>query len=783
MKSKHLSPHSKAYRENLKRQLLQLRSQESWNEIAETLSTKSRGTREYQIAQMNYEEKLERVTHMLSKAWYNINWSESRIEPKDDKLDMDIVLDMCHSIWSKYESGEALDSREINILTATMMLYVQIINSEYWSISDKVEISRWLISKFYKILPQESQEKISTLMAKGMRHEMVYFSNYSESIRARNKDLEYFRHRNRNFYDERKDKHALFEIYDTSNIFYTLSNSMNFDYIADVICLLAYNREYIKLPESTISMLWNKNLIEKIINDQRLRDNNVSIELLFMYFEKQWVTLTAHEIIKAKDLKKSLKIDRWFRTYKKEWTWDHDDLDKSMQVRDKNEKNKMISEVFDQDGVKIEQLQQLQKVINSVDIWQWVAQQYKTPSFINKYLEVLESNWMLDSESAKYLIESTDQDTITEKYDHNVIKNIRFSIYDNGGVTSAIEAITKLLKVVNINFEQLYIWDRALLYIASKNEWISLTPALLHWALTSYTEKIANNTRQGTKFNEIFIKYIGELVDDCLNTGNTDIVHYLVSLPTRVKREMHLTASQVDLLTRLAIKKMTNIEDYKTFKNRMLETQKSSLLIYLSVILENKVNISFDEWEAEFMPKSIYKYFLEHGRMDILAKKLENGYIKISDDPVIDNIESVINFSEQDHQEQKDKKAEDERLKKIAKEKQEERVQIETDAIRNVQNWISIIDYRHKDQKFVLSLDQNNKRLMFLSAPLDFHANIHYKYCKDWYCLGWWRMEVNQDNKTIMLYWSSESYGTIDNKFIAPMKEILLRDYPWYKII
>ena len=93
-----------------------------------------------------------------------------------------------------------------------------------------------------------------------------------------------------------------------------------------------------------------------------------------------------------------------------------------------------------------------------------------------------------------------------------------------------------------------------------------------------------------------------------------------------------------------------------------------------------------------------------------------------------------------------------------------------------------IVNYTNKDQKYILGIDPNDKKLMFITDNLPHHISIKRKYIPNWFCLWWWRLMFDNKNKAISLYWKSRVYGGIAWKEKEAMLSLLKNFYPDYRI-
>jgi hypothetical protein len=103
-------------------------------------------------------------------------------------------------------------------------------------------------------------------------------------------------------------------------------------------------------------------------------------------------------------------------------------------------------------------------------------------------------------------------------------------------------------------------------------------------------------------------------------------------------------------------------------------------------------------------------------------------------------------------------------------------------AIKHRKDWVIIENYKEEGQKYILGVDSQNKKLMFITDNLPHHINIKRKYIPNWFCLWWWRLTLDNKNKAISLYWKSRVYGGIAWKEKEAMLSLLKKFYPDYRI-
>lgn len=109
--------------------------------------------------------------------------------------------------------------------------------------------------------------------------------------------------------------------------------------------------------------------------------------------------------------------------------------------------------------------------------------------------------------------------------------------------------------------------------------------------------------------------------------------------------------------------------------------------------------------------------------------------------------------------------------------------QVIKQAIKNRREGDVIVNYNEEGQKYILGINAQNKKLVFVTDNLPHHINIKHKYISDWFCLWWWRIIIDDKNKVIELYWKSRVYGDIKWWEKESMINLLKKSYPDYKVI
>ena len=104
-------------------------------------------------------------------------------------------------------------------------------------------------------------------------------------------------------------------------------------------------------------------------------------------------------------------------------------------------------------------------------------------------------------------------------------------------------------------------------------------------------------------------------------------------------------------------------------------------------------------------------------------------------------------------------------------------------AVEN-RNWGDVIvNYSKERQKYILAVDSNYKKLIFITDNLPQHINIKHKYVPNLLCLWLWCVTIDDKNNYILLYWKSKVYGEIHWKEKEAMIKMLENMYPNYRVL
>ena len=84
-----------------------------------------------------------------------------------------------------------------------------------------------------------------------------------------------------------------------------------------------------------------------------------------------------------------------------------------------------------------------------------------------------------------------------------------------------------------------------------------------------------------------------------------------------------------------------------------------------------------------------------------------------------------------------------------------------------------IFNFTKQEQKYILSIDYEKWCLKFITENLEYHRYIHHKYVRDdGKTVWWWRIKMNEKEKTITLFDRSEDYGCVKGDYKKAMKKM-----------
>ena len=175
-------------------------------------------------------------------------------------------------------------------------------------------------------------------------------------------------------------------------------------------------------------------------------------------------------------------------------------------------------------------------------------------------------------------------------------------------------------------------------------------------------------------------------------------------------------------------------------------------------------------------PQSIYRMVCEEA---IAKGEHIPTHCKVVPDPMVrqDLVEKLSALYDK-VQAEKQRKQEHEEALRLERERiaREQREATEY-ALAHCEDWEVVLDYTG-EQKYILIVDPESKKLKFISEDLPYHSNIKSKYCPNGLCLWWWRITMNADKTRILLHWSSESYGWLSDHEKECAIKLLKKNYP-----
>lgn len=205
--------------------------------------------------------------------------------------------------------------------------------------------------------------------------------------------------------------------------------------------------------------------------------------------------------------------------------------------------------------------------------------------------------------------------------------------------------------------------------------------------------------------------------------------------------------------------------------SRRCDTPYSLMLVYLVTwsVPSNGV------W-VQRVPQSVYRFVCE----DFISQwKDIPTHWEVVPDPMIkqEHLEKLSDLYHKDQAEKKRKYEQEEAIRlereRIAREQKE----VTEYSLAHCEDWEVILDYTG-EQKYILIVDPETKKLKFISENLPFHSNIKSKYCPNGLCLWWWRITMDADKTKMVLHWYSESYGWLSAYEMQCAIKLLKKNYP-----
>ena len=219
---------------------------------------------------------------------------------------------------------------------------------------------------------------------------------------------------------------------------------------------------------------------------------------------------------------------------------------------------------------------------------------------------------------------------------------------------------------------------------------------------------------------------------------------------------------------------ISTAQDCEEFFNKLsrnCQTPFAIMLTYLSTW-----NVPWTKSVVWAVPQSIYRIVCE----EAIAKGEDiPTHWTVVPDPMVrqDQVEKLSALYNEVQAEKQRKHEREEALRlereRIAKEQREATEY----ALNHCEDGDVILDYTG-EQKYILIVDPETKKLVFVSEDLPFHSNIKSKYYPNGLCLWWWRITMNEDKSRMVLHWHSESYWWLSDYEKKCTVTLLKKKYP-----
>ena len=476
-----------------------------------------------------------------------------------------------------------------------------------------------------------------------------------------------------------------------------------------------------KMKESLTSELKDENFLNSFVEklDKEMRR-------LFRYM------LTNLNVTIPRDIAKELPVSCSY--------WDNDDL---REILDLESFKTALNNMFEKQDSRDYKL----FWIFPFDMrWSYVDEKYKTPKYLNPHIDHIKRIEIPREAIVSLLRKLKETPKSWEKYNVNVQK-----LYNRDGVIR--DADDELIDLIVDTVELDKNSDSRLLYRMMKRKWEVDENIMFNiieniWKMESF--KGENDFKKA-------------LMQEIYGTKNKRLI---VELFENFKYfDKCCTEEEKDILIRQFVHVMSD-EDVRVFKRIMEQHSdgkiKSGLLLKIRYFLGDIKKLS----DYRALPKDVYIDAVKRkniGSYDRLPRVIPTPYIDL------DDFEKLAQFIHADRARIQKEKEDTERLKKEVRD--------------NREKWDVLINYTEPNQKYVLSIDRVSRNLKFISENLWFHYNIHTKYIKDGRCLWWWRIHIDDQWKSIVLHWQSESYWFVPNEYEEAMKKMLEKQYPNYDIM
>ena len=768
------------YRQDLVKKLTKLHSQwDEWGEIAHVLLAKEQETNEYKNSnRISPEEATKKIEDLLAaNKLFDVYKSIS------------IFIDYYLKSWTKFSE------KENELVKHVVWKFYK--NSMFYQ-------AQWL-SLFKKSFPLLSQwviEELSVIAVKNTYH-VVNDYNFDRSIIEERGVLDYRiidKYHNKPSWVWSNGTEYLFSAKSSlkETISTALTTTNNVEFIYSLLPFLLKNRyflwdnsssysnskanysspDYSWIPPKTIEQLKkdlaNPDVFSRVFNQETIKSNWLSLSEIIVFLKWLDIKLPLRDVVWYAGFEDNYNINRvtrdrdffefpWKREYSSiidEWEL-NDRVDKLIidgtinkdVLRDLLIVNHNFQNVFKHKSIK-EKLN-VTLINDNIDLISENAKYrtYNDINGINYFLESIDTtNVKLDGKIAEMLWSLWDTDTVKLLLDKTTIdiNNLPKKL-----ITEKVYAsLYDLWKITEDNIKQ---FPRESIFTFS-----SSSPGY-----KSYRSYLSPE-EWPTKPAEIM--YMNHLINNSSLEEIMSLFFWVKYLPTK------LTLEQSSLLIDRIIKETKEISEDKFGKfyySRFHDLLKN--IWYKGIYIEDYI-YGAASFHSDTLPKSIAKKLIERWA-DIWTDT------KIVADPYISWLEefanivwSMDNKIKGDRQHQLD----------IQERSRAVKLKLEEDSINNVVEWTkgkTIVNYTTRWQKYVLSIKPDDSELYFLSENLTYHSNIHGKYCENGSCLWGGRIAIDDTEKKVHLYWTSEGYWSIDTKFYQAIKTLLLKSYPGYNIV
>lgn len=790
------------YRQDLVKKLTKLHSQwDEWGEIAHVLLAKEQETNEYKNSnRISPEEATKKIEDLLAANklfdvyksisifidYYLKSWT--KFSEKENELVKDVV-------WNFYKNGMFYGAQWLSLFKKSLPL-----------------LSQWVI------------EELSTIVVKNSYH-VINDYHFDRSIIEQRGVLDYhiidkFHNRPSWVWSNGTEylfsaKSSLKEIVNAA-----LTTTNNIEFIYSILPILIKNRyflydssstyymsnknnysrlDYSWIPEKTIEQLkkdlTNPDVFSRIFNQNTIKSHWLSLSEIIVFLKWLDIKLPLSDVVWYSGFEDNYNrndVTRDTNFFEFPWKREYSSIIDEWELNERMDQliidgtidenvlhdllivNHNFQDVFKHKSIK-EKLD-VNLINNNIDL---IAKNEKYRTYdningINSFLESIDAtNVKLDGKIAEMLWSLWDTDTVKLLLDKT---NIDINNLPKTLITAKVYAsLYDLWKITEDNIKQ---FPRKCIFTFSSSG----------QGYTMYRSYLSPE-EWPTKPAEIM--YMNHLINNSALEEIMSLFFWEIYLPTALNVEqMNLLVDRVINETK-KIKENEFSEFYSRFRILIREMPWYKG-IYLQDYIYNKIedyeyvskykDSRYDEMTKKInhseLPKSLAKKLIEKwcdGAIGADTKIVADPYISWLEE-FVNIVRSVENKIKEDRQDQLD----------IQERSRAVKLKLEEASINNVVEWTkgkTIVNYTTRWQKYVLSIKPDDSELYFLSENLTYHSNIHGKYCENGSCLWGGRIAIDDTEKKVHLYWTSEGYWSIDTKFHQAIKTLLLKSYPGYDIV